>query len=133
MVRVHSPLLFLTIKSANMDDNKQVGKTLPENSSQEKFTKKLSEAEIFVIKCPKCEGVHFRHAGYIEAALPFVSARSGESLSIDSLPVKICVACKSAHVVYSDKLIDVTENIDMKAWIKTEKEAQEATGPGGQC
>ncbi len=111
----------------------KAGQEFPAHSPQEKFTKKLADADIFVIKCPKCGAVHFRHAGYIEASIPFVSPKSGESLAVDSLPVKICVKCKSAHVIHGDKIIDVTEHIDLDAWEKAEKEAHLATGPGGQC
>lgn len=111
----------------------KAGKDFPSDSPQEKFTRQLEDADIFVIKCPKCSGVHFRHAGYIEASIPFVSPKSGESLAVDSLPVKICVSCKSAHVIHQDKIIDVTKHIDLNAWEKTEKEAHKATGPGGQC
>lgn len=109
------------------------GKDLPGDTPQEKYTKKLEDADIFVIKCPGCGGIHFRHAGYIEAVIPFVSPKQGDSLATDSLPVKICVKCKHAHVIHSNKIVDVTANIDLKAWSKTEVEAHEATGPGGQC
>lgn len=33
----------------------------------------------------------------------------------------------------NEQMYDVTDQIDLKAWEKTEKEAQAATGPGGQC
>jgi len=123
----------------NPEESKEVatqasaGKEWPKDTDQSAYTKKLADADIFVVKCPHCSGIHFRHAGYIEATIPFVSPKQGNSLACDSLPVKLCVKCKHSMVIHSDKIIDVTEHIDLNAWEKTEKEAHKATGPGGQC
>lgn len=120
-----------------MDTNKESGvtktKSLPEGLQQKDFSKKLENADVFIIQCPACGKPHFRHAGYMEVMTPFVDAKNGAMLSVDSKPVKICVSCKAAHIMVDGQIIDVTEQIDLKAWAKTEVEAQEATGPGGQC
>lgn len=88
-----------------------------------------------IFKCPKCNGAHFRHAGYIEIPTPFIEADKGSEVKavLDSKPVKLCVSCKTALISYNSKVYDVTHLIDLDAWEKTEKEAQKATGPGGQC
>lgn len=45
----------------------------------------------------------------------------------------ICVSCKRAFVWLNEQMYDVTDQVDLAAWEKTEKEAHKATGPGGQC
>ncbi len=113
---------------------KQVVKdNLPKGLQQKDFSRKLEDADIFIIKCPKCGRVHFRHAGYLEVMTPYVDANLGKMLSVDSKPVKICVSCKTAHVIVDGKVIDMTEQIDLGAWERTEVEAHKSTGPGGQC
>lgn len=112
----------------------KVGKdNLPKGLQQKDFTQKLDTADIFIIKCLVCGKVHFRHAGYLEVMTPYVDAKLGKMLSVDSKPVKICVSCKAAHVIVDGKVIDITEQIDLKSWERTEVEAHKAVGPGGNC
>lgn len=80
-----------------------------------------------------CKGVHFRHAGYVEMMLPFMELEGAKRMGVESVHVKICVKCKSAYVWTGRQMFDVTDKVDLRAWEKTEKEAQAATGPGGQC
>lgn len=122
-------------KTERAVNTRSVGTDLPGIVSQESFTKKLADTDIFVMKCPTpaCGGIHFRHAGYLEVLMPIVDPRDGAKVYADSEPVKICVKCKRAHIMYKGKIIDVTDNIDLSAWINTELKAQNATGPGGQC
>lgn len=121
------------------DENTEVtnvggtGAELPEHFRQETFTKKLDEHPVFLLKCPGCGKVHFRHAGYVEILIPHVSAKEGNKVADHAEPVKVCVNCKHAIIFHDGKVIDVTDQIDLKAWTKTEEEAYEATGPGGQC
>lgn len=105
---------------------------------QEAFVETLKDtSDLMLFKCTSCGGVHFRHAGYVESMTPYISlmpkgAREVKSSTV-SLPVKVCVACKHSFVDVQGKMQDVTEFIDLNAWERTEKEAQKATGPGGQC
>ena len=99
----------------------------------EKVTPKEPGDGVFFFKCKKCDGVHFRHAGYIKAMMPFMRAGNEKKISIDDLAVSVCVACRSAFVWLNEQMYEVTDQIDMKAWSKFEKEAHRATGPGGQC
>lgn len=119
-----------------MNNKEQIiraGKEFPEGLSQETFTQKLADTDVFVIKCPSCGGIHFRHAGYIELVVPFVDAANGAKVSDDSAPVKLCVKCKHSHIMHRGKIIDVTESIDLSAWETTEEEIHAIVGPGGNC
>jgi hypothetical protein len=90
-------------------------------------------SDVFFFACKSCGGKHFRHAGYMEVMLPFMRAGNEKRVGMDSVPVKVCVGCKAAFVWLNGQAYDVTSEIDLTAWTKTEKEAHRATGPGGQC
>ncbi len=79
-----------------------------------------------------CGKTHFRHTGYMETIVPYVAADGGK-LAQDSHPVKTCCSCRKSYVNIGPKVYNVTEQIDIKAWEKFEKEAHKATGPGGEC
>lgn len=87
---------------------------------------------IFLLKCT-CGGKHFRHAGYVEVVLPFMRPGAEKRVELMSNPVKVCVACKKAWVWLNEQLYDVSDQIDLGAWMRTEQQAHQATGPGGQC
>lgn len=88
---------------------------------------------VLMVKCPKCGGMHFRHAGYVETVCPFIE-QGGESRVInDSHAVKVCVKCKTTLVAIGKHMYDISDKIDLEAWNKAEKELHAATGPGGQC
>lgn len=90
--------------------------------------------ELRLMICPNCGGVHFRHAGYLKPQTVYVNPDKVDIKVIsESTPVELCVACKHAFINVQSKVWDVTKFIDLDAWIKTEKEAHEVTGPGGQC
>lgn len=90
--------------------------------------------ELRLMICPNCGGVHFRHAGYLEPQTIYANPDKNELKVIpDSAPVKLCVKCKHAYINVQSKVWDVTKFIDLEAWIRTEKEAHETTGPGGNC
>lgn len=106
----------------------------------ESLVKKLkSFDDMIVFTCPgtykrkTCGNAHFRHAGYMEFLIPWVKPNKDKKIQNDSAQVKICTKCKSAYVYMNDVFYDVTDQIDLKAWEKTEKEMQKATGPGGEC
>ena len=106
----------------------------------ESLVQKLEDIDdMIVFKCPNkyrrkpCGNTHFRHAGYMEFLIPYVRANKERKIQNDSIQVKICTKCKSAFVYMNDVFYDVTDQIDIKAWEKTEKEMQKATGPGGEC
>lgn len=92
---------------------------------------KLPES-VFLYKCT-CGGIHFRHAGYVNLLLPFLKGNSEKSVAFDDLRVMVCVACKKSFVRVEQKTYDITDRIDLTAWEKTEREAHQATGPGGEC
>lgn len=80
-----------------------------------------------------CNGVHFRHAGYIHTMLPFMRSNQEKKVELQQYQVMVCVKCRASYVWVYDQLYDVSEHIDLEAWEKLEKEAHKATGPGGQC
>jgi len=96
-----------------------------------------STDELLLLKCPKCQAVHFRHAGYMHplAKMDFVSASQTVETDITTTAVQvmICVNCKTSIINHAGKIKDVTKHVDLNAWEKTEKEAHKATGPGGEC
>jgi hypothetical protein len=106
----------------------------PENEGYvERVTPKTPDENIFFFKCSECSGSHFRHAGYVEILLPFLRAGGEKRVGLDSLPVKICVSCKHSYVWINEQMYDVSDQIDVEAWEKTERELQKMTGPGGNC
>lgn len=88
----------------------------------------------FLLACPKCGGYHSRHAGYFttKSAYKNVDERAGSTFTTN-VPVHICVNCKTPIASLGGVMYDVSKYVDLKAWVKTEKEAHAATGPGGQC
>lgn len=99
----------------------------------ERVTPKAPGEDVFFFQCPNCRGHHFRHAGYIETMLPFMRSGGEKRVSVDSHAVKLCVKCKHAYIWLNEQMYDVTDKIDLDAWMQTEVEAHRATGPGGQC
>ena len=98
------------------------------------YIQPVSECKSLIIKCPECNGIHFRHAGYIETATPFIEAGGQSRIINESHQVKVCVKCRHAYAaIGSEHMYDVTDSIDVEAWEKAEKELQKATGPGGEC
>lgn len=89
----------------------------------------------FMLECPGCKGVHFRHAGYVSQLVPIIEAGRGPMLPDQQHAVNVCVACKRCFVRdrVAAKTYDITDRIDLQAWDKTEREMHKATGPGGQC
>lgn len=104
-----------------------------EGFSERVSAKRLDEAKIFLHKCGNCSGVHFRHAGYVEVLVPFIRSGDEKRMLMQSEPVKVCVNCKHSFVWINEQVYDVSDKIDLQAWDRTEREAQRATGPGGQC
>ena len=100
---------------------------------KDKITPKNADAEtLFLFKCT-CGGVHYRHAGYVEALMPFVRADGTKNVGNESYHVMVCVACRRSYIWLNEQMYEVTDMIDLEAWAKAEKELHEATGPGGQC
>lgn len=88
----------------------------------------------FLLACPKCGGYHSRHAGYFttKSAYKNVEERGGSTFTT-TVPVHICIKCKTPIASLGGVMYDVSKYVDLNAWEKTEKEAHAATGPGGQC
>jgi len=102
------------------------------------LVKKLANMDdLFVFKCQgkkgKCGNIHFRHAGYIELMMPYIQPDKTRKVTKDSHQVHICTKCKAAYVYLKDNFYDVSDQIDVKAWERTEKVANAMTGPGGEC
>ena len=99
------------------------------------------DKELLVFRCTKksrfmkseCGNPHFRHAGYMEAIVPYMKPTKEGQISTSSLEVKVCTVCKSCYVYVDNHFYNVTDDIKLDAWEETEKEMQKATGPGGQC
>ena len=95
--------------------------------------------DMFIFVCPgkyrrkMCGNSHFRHAGYMQFLVPWMKPSGERKISNDSVQVMVCTRCKSAYVYMNDVFYDVTDKIDLKAWEKSEKQLQKATGPGGEC
>jgi hypothetical protein len=99
----------------------------------EKITpKKIEGNDLFLFKC-ECGGMHFRHAGYVEMMMPYIKANKEKNVTTDSYPVKVCVKCRKSYVWADSQMYEVTDQIDLEAWEKFEKEAHKATGAGGNC
>lgn len=105
-----------------------------ERFKQSEFIKPLENTDsMFLLKCPKCGGVHFRHAGYVHTMIPYVDPKQGPLVAAEPKPVQVCVNCKTSVFYAENRFHDISSHIDLQAWDKTEKEAHKATGPGGQC
>jgi hypothetical protein len=89
--------------------------------------------EVFFFACPRCQGIHFRHAGYVHSMLPFLKPQGEKHVAVEAHQVMVCVKCRSASVRIGEQTYDVTDRVDLEAWEKFEKEAHKATGPGGNC
>lgn len=98
----------------------------------DKATPKSLPETMFLFKCT-CGNVHFRHAGYIEAIMPYIQADQEKKVQSDSLSVKVCTSCRKCYVWHHPQWYDVTDKIDIAAWEKTEREMQKCTGPRGNC
>lgn len=94
--------------------------------------KEIDDSKLFLFKC-ECGEYHFRHAGYMRVMLPFLEPGGEKRMTCEPYQVMICVSCKKATIWVNSQMYDVTDRVDLKAWEKTEREAQAATGPGGQC
>ena len=94
----------------------------------------VDECNSLILKCPECKGIHFRHAGYIETVLPHIEAGGAVRIINQSHQVKVCVKCRHSYVsIGEEHMYDITNDIDLKAWEKAEKELNNSTGPGGEC
>ena len=94
----------------------------------------IEECQALILKCPKCDNIHFRHAGYVETVLPYVEAGGQSRVVNESHAVKVCTKCKHSYVsIGQEHMYDITSKIDLEAWEKAEKELHKATGHGGQC
>src|SRR5688572_23199284 len=98
----------------------------------ERVTPKKPGEGLFFFKC-SCGHGHFRHAGYMEIMLPFMRSGGEKRVGLDQSHVIVCVKCKKCFVWVNEQMYDVTDQVDMQAWEKLEKDAQKATGPGGDC
>lgn len=103
-----------------------------------RITPKLAAGGIanLFLRC-KCGKAHWRHAGYIGFLTPFASVNEKTELTkkvaLDREQVLICVSCKKAYCWINGQMYDVSSEIDLAAWEKTEADAYRATGPGGEC
>jgi len=121
-------------KSKDKDGNEIATVSSVLKKATDDYIVPVDECKSLILKCPECDGIHFRHAGYIETVLPHVEAGGGARIINQSHQVKVCVKCKHSYVAIGEEhMYDITNEIDLEAWEKTEKELQKATGPGGEC
>jgi hypothetical protein len=99
---------------------------------RERVTPKPLGENLFAFKCA-CGRKHFRHAGYMQFLMPYLKPGGEKRVSCEEYRVMVCVACKRSFVWANEQMHDVTDQIDLEAWERTEREAHKATGPGGQC
>jgi len=98
----------------------------------ERVTPKKPPENVHFFKCT-CGSIHYRHAGYVKTMDPFMRSGGEKRVHVADRQVMVCVNCKNAYIWENEQMYDITDQIDLKAWERTEKEAQAATGPGGQC
>lgn len=98
---------------------------------KEKVTPKNSE-KLAMLRC-SCGNAHFRHAGYIHLLIPFLKPENEKTMTHDARQVLVCTVCKKSVIWAEDQIYDVSGEVDLNAWEKTEKELHKATGPGGEC
>lgn len=100
------------------------------------FKEKLAPREpgegMFFQKCA-CGGIHFRHAGYVQIAIPFIRGGGEKKVELADYRVMVCVKCRKAYAWIGEQMYDLTDRVDLDAWAKSEVELQRATGPGGEC
>lgn len=99
---------------------------------KERITAKPTDDSVFLFACT-CGHKHFRHAGYMQVMAPFMRPGGEKRMAMESQQVMVCVSCKKSFVWINEQMYDVTDQVDLEAWEKLEKEAQKATGPGGEC
>ena len=98
----------------------------------ERITSKKPDASVFLFECT-CGHKHFRHAGYMKVMAPFMRPGGEKRMAMENHQVMVCVLCKKSYIWINEQMYDVSGEVDLKAWEKTEQEAHKATGPGGQC
>jgi hypothetical protein len=94
--------------------------------------KKSAIDNLLLFRC-ECGNIHFRHAGYVELLVPAIEADREKKVYNEHTPVKVCTKCKKSYVWCRGNMYDITEEVDIEAWMKTEKEMHKCTGPGGDC
>lgn len=100
---------------------------------KEKVTpKEVDDTKLFIWKC-SCGHQHLRHAGYMRVMMPYLESGGEKRMTCENFQVMVCVSCKKASIFVNSQMYDVTDRFDLKAWEKTEREAHQATGPGGDC
>jgi len=99
---------------------------------EKKATPKKLTDQLILFKCSACGNLHFRHAGYIETFLPYATGDREMRVDKHSYQVMVCTTCRECYIYYNE-MYNVTDLIDLEAWMKLEKEMHEATGPGGDC
>lgn len=80
-----------------------------------------------------CGNPHFRHAGYVTMFLPYMKPGNQKEIIAENRSVMVCTKCRNCYVWDGTNMFDITNQIDLKAWEKLEKEVIQATGPGGNC
>jgi hypothetical protein len=105
----------------------------PDNDGfRECVTPKAIGKDVFVFRCG-CGHAHFRHAGYLEVLYPLMRPGQKKRVEVGSHQVRLCVKCRHAYIWIDEQMYDVSDQIDVEAWRKSEVLAQHATGEGGQC
>lgn len=101
----------------------------------EKVFSKKELGELNLIKCPSCEGVHFRHAGDIMVARPYKRHDGKEAPNEDVLEcrVRVCVGCGKPYAVVYDTIFDASEYVNVEKWDKVNKFIEGLTGTDAHC
>jgi len=124
-----------------------VMKMTKEEFKEKLIPKTLEEKNLMIFKCPNkiirqeegdpieevCGNAHFRHSAYITVLLPFVIGDGEKKIQKDQEQVLVCTKCKSCYIWYNGQVYDVTDQVDLDAWRKLEREHDGPFGPGGNC
>lgn len=123
----------MAIRKIRPEKNPLVAMTQSDFDKKVKPKQVKDPKDLFMFQCPKCKGVHFRHAGYVELMMPFIRADKTKNVASSSEDVKVCVKCFRCYVWFNEQMYEVTNLIDIEAWVKAEAKLNKMTGPGGQC
>lgn len=107
--------------------------------AKEVYISKKELNELALVKCPKCKGVHFRHAGNVLTYRMYVRHDQKkvdgdrEEIETQGNYVYVCIDCGNPWVMLSGELFDGTEFIDVKRFDKVSKALQEETHTDPHC
>ena len=86
--------------------------------------------ELNLVRCPKCEGIHFRHAGNVLIHQQYDVTNKRH---INSYFVYICIKCGTPWAKIGDEMFEASEHIDVKKFDAVNKALQADTKTDPHC